>query len=128
MGKQSFWSKVREFIGVIGWKVFLWSIRRTQDQYLDEIAEETRDKLRKVLEWCNAYPEDMFIPPTKAEWKHYHWVLENNGLNGTAFTGDISRHIVTGLKRIIEDGQANRDKYQDLQQLGGIDEAKVVQD
>lgn len=62
------------------------------------------DKLNQVLDWCNAYPEDVFIPPTSEEWANFHQVLKNNGLNGTAFSGDISRHIVNGIKAIIESG------------------------
>ena len=67
--------------------------------------EHLSDILRKVLEWCNAYPEDVFIPCTKEDWDRFHQVLKDNGLNGTAFTGDISRHIVNGIKRIIATGK-----------------------
>ena len=40
MGKQSLLDRVREWIGGVAFRVFLWSIRMTQDQYIDAIVEE----------------------------------------------------------------------------------------
>ena len=40
MGKQSFFSKVREWIGGIGFDIFLWSIRMTEEEYCDAIDRE----------------------------------------------------------------------------------------
>jgi hypothetical protein len=45
MNQPTFWDNVRYFIGAIAWKVFLWSIRMSEDQYLsgpfvDEESDE----------------------------------------------------------------------------------------
>ena len=37
MIKQTLWEVVRMFIGDIGWSVFLWSIKMTQDQYINYV-------------------------------------------------------------------------------------------
>jgi hypothetical protein len=42
MGKQSFLSRLKEWIGGIGFRVFLWSINCTQDEYLDMVIEDAR--------------------------------------------------------------------------------------
>jgi hypothetical protein len=38
MGNQSFFDKVREWLGGIAFRIFLWSVRMTQDEYLDAVA------------------------------------------------------------------------------------------
>jgi len=40
MGKQSLFDSIREWIGGVAFRVFLWSNRMTQDQYIDAIVEE----------------------------------------------------------------------------------------
>ena len=48
MGKQSFLSRVREFIGGVGWRIFLWSINRTQEQYLEGTYRDMKAKKEGV--------------------------------------------------------------------------------
>ncbi len=38
MAKETFIEKVRDWIGGIGFNVFLWSIRMTADEYLDMVS------------------------------------------------------------------------------------------
>ena len=40
MGKKSMLDSVREWIGGVAFRVFLWSIRMTQEKYIDAIVEE----------------------------------------------------------------------------------------
>lgn len=42
MGKQTWLDSLREWIGGIGFRVFLWSIRATQDEYIEMILEDAR--------------------------------------------------------------------------------------
>ena len=42
MGKQSFLDRIREWIGGIGFRVFLWSIKCTQDEYIEMLLEDAR--------------------------------------------------------------------------------------
>ena len=41
MAQETFFDKVREWLGGIGFNVFLWSIRMTADEYLDMVSTES---------------------------------------------------------------------------------------
>lgn len=41
MAQETFFDKVREFIGSIAWSIFLWSIRMSEDEYLDAVVRES---------------------------------------------------------------------------------------
>ena len=41
MAQETFFDKVREFIGSIAWSIFLWSIRMSEDEYLDSVVRES---------------------------------------------------------------------------------------
>jgi hypothetical protein len=47
MGTQSFLASVREFIGGIGWHVFLWSIKMTDEEYIDAVIRDNAQQPRK---------------------------------------------------------------------------------
>ncbi len=40
MGKESLKDKVIRFIGHIGWKLFCWSYKGGEKQYLDDVYED----------------------------------------------------------------------------------------
>jgi nitrogen fixation-related uncharacterized protein len=42
MGKQTLFDRLREWVGGVGFRVFLWSIRATQDEYIEMILEDAR--------------------------------------------------------------------------------------
>jgi hypothetical protein len=42
MTKPNIWDNFREWIGGIGFRVFLWSINATQDEYIEMIIEDAR--------------------------------------------------------------------------------------
>jgi hypothetical protein len=42
MGKQGLFDQMREFIGAIAFKVFLWAYRMTNDEYLSMVYEDAR--------------------------------------------------------------------------------------
>ena len=43
MDKQSFFNNIRQLLGRIAWRVFLWSIKMTQEEYIAEILRENHD-------------------------------------------------------------------------------------
>ena len=63
---------------------------------------DSEEKLKQILDWCNAYPTDVFEPVSPEAWKEFHKVLKDNGMSGTAFAAECMRHVLTGIKRIIE--------------------------
>ncbi len=50
MGKQSLLDSVREWIGGVAFCVFLWSIRMTQEKYLDAV---TSDAIKSYMQTAN---------------------------------------------------------------------------
>ena len=40
MTQETFFDKVRDWLGGIGFNLFLWSIRMTADEYLDMVSTE----------------------------------------------------------------------------------------
>lgn len=42
MNKELILYKLRKFIGTTSWRLFLWSIGRTQDEYWEEIYQQEK--------------------------------------------------------------------------------------
>ena len=53
MAQETFFDKVRDFIGGIAWAVFLWSIKMTEDEYLDSVVRES-GLTQRAPDVCNA--------------------------------------------------------------------------
>jgi len=64
MGKQSLLDSVREWIGGVAFRVFLWSIRMAQDEYLDAVvAEGSLDECLHGYNGLCPYCDGMQTPP-----------------------------------------------------------------
>ena len=49
MGKESLFDRIRRWIGHLAWVIFLWSIRMTEEQYMDAQDKEVmRRHLQKL--------------------------------------------------------------------------------
>ena len=46
MGSESIYQKVKNIIGFIGWKMFIWSINMTQEEYFEIIYQ--KEKLQHI--------------------------------------------------------------------------------
>ena len=68
---------------------------------LDNIEENV---LRKIEDWANAYPDDVFIEPTPDQWKAADKLLKEHGMSMTAITGSAARHCVEGIKSYAKRG------------------------
>ena len=44
MGELAIWEKLKEWIGGIGFDLFIWSNDMTQDQYFKAIYEQEKDR------------------------------------------------------------------------------------
>lgn len=42
IGEDTIWDKIRQLIGRISWKLFLWANRMTAEQYWKEIYEQEK--------------------------------------------------------------------------------------
>ncbi len=61
--------------------------------------EELEEKLEKILLWANAYPLEIFPEP---DFKKAAQVLKENGITLDAISASCMRHVINGVKAIIE--------------------------
>jgi hypothetical protein len=71
-------------------------VRRHQDA-----IDKAIDILQQLDQWCNAYPEDIFIPMTSEDWADHHKVLKKARRSGSAAAADCMRYTINGIKKVI---------------------------
>lgn len=74
------------------------------DLGLDNEKKEERiiyleDKIQKILNWCNAYPLDVFPEP---DLKKAARILKENGMTLDSISASNMRHVLEGIKEILE--------------------------
>jgi len=60
------------------------------------------DVLRKIKDWCRAYPLEAFPKPDKEYFAKAHAILKQNELSLTRISADNMRHILVRIQKIIE--------------------------
>ena len=76
---------------------------RENPQRAAEEIERMQDALRKITHWGDAYPEDIFIPPTTGQCKQAHEALAAIGLSLDKFSAHAMRHVIRGVANIAAD-------------------------
>ena len=74
----------------------------TAARQLEEVrrdAERLQDAMQELRQWVEAYPVDVFLPP---DLKKAHEVLAQNGMTLDGIAAHVSRHVLTGVKRIVD--------------------------
>lgn len=67
---------------------------------LSTARAEEREALKKIVNvWLEAYPEDIFIPPTKDQIQIAQKALQAVGMSVDKFSGAMGRHMA---KRLLE--------------------------
>ena len=61
--------------------------------------EKLQDKLQTIKNWINAYPLDIFPEP---DFKKAAKVLKQNGMTLDTISASNMRHVLNGIKNIIE--------------------------
>lgn len=65
---------------------------------LRNITMENMDRLHS---WCHAYPDDIFIEVREPDWEKANEVLAAAGISMTAMNASNMRHVISGVKEII---------------------------
>jgi hypothetical protein len=65
---------------------------------MDEL-EKIQDKLYRIKTWIDAYPLSVFPEP---DFKKAHAVLKQHGMSLDAISASNMRHVLEGIKNIIE--------------------------
>ena len=68
----------------------------------DATIETLKDKLNKISNWADAYPPDIFPEP---DFKAVAKTLKDKGLSLDAVSASNMRHVLKGVKRILEDAE-----------------------
>ena len=61
--------------------------------------ENLQDKLQKIINWVDAYPLDIFPEP---DFKKAARVLKQNGMTLDSISASNMRHVLKGIKDIID--------------------------
>ena len=61
---------------------------------------DCEERLEKIKRWCEAYPVDIFPQP---DFKKAARILKENGISLGAISASNMRHVLDGIRRIIED-------------------------
>jgi hypothetical protein len=64
----------------------------------DEL-EDLRDRLRRIREWCDAYPLEVFPEPNL---RRARMVLEDHGITLDSISAQAMRHVLNGVRKIID--------------------------
>jgi len=57
-----------------------------------------RDKMQRIMTWCDAYPLDIFPEP---DFKIAHELLKAGGMTLDAISASNMRHVLDGIRDII---------------------------
>ena len=64
-----------------------------------ERAEALQDKLRRIRDWCDAYPLEVFPEPN---WRRAAMVLQDHGISLDSISASNMRHVLDGVRKIID--------------------------
>lgn len=65
-----------------------------------ERCEELEEALRRIAQWAEAYPTNIFHEPTPDECHRAHKLLTANGMTIDAFSASMGRHCLQGVGKI----------------------------
>ena len=65
-------------------------------------ADGLRDRLARIARWCDAYPEDIFIPVSSDDMTRADKLLADAGISMSAMHAQWARHIVKGIAKIAK--------------------------
>lgn len=74
----------------------------TEQDLMDEVGyqiDEMQGKLFKLSQWVKAYPLDVFPEP---DFKKAAKVLKDNGMTLDSISASNMRHVIDGVKRILD--------------------------
>ena len=65
-----------------------------------ERCEDLEEALRRIVQWADAYPTDIFHEPDADECKRAAELLKANGMTIDAFSASMGRHCLKGVGNI----------------------------
>ena len=72
------------------------------EEYEPLAIDKAVEILQRINQWCDAYPENIFIPMTTEDWKNHHQVLKEANRSGSSAAADSMRHVIHGIKKVLD--------------------------
>ena len=60
---------------------------------------DAEEKLRRIREWCDAYPQEVFPEPNL---RRAEMVLKDHGISLASISASNMRHVLDGVRKIID--------------------------
>jgi hypothetical protein len=75
-----------------------------------ERCEDLEEALRRIVQWSQAYPTNIFHEPSAEEYQRAHQLLTANGMTLDAFSASMGRQCLKGVGDIARGalGQAEK--------------------
>jgi len=80
--------------------VKLWNNRTVPMQ--GEVVEDINEAATRIYDWVQAYPKDIFTPPTPEQWKQAHEYFKTQGFSIDRISGEYGRRIISSIQPQIE--------------------------
>jgi hypothetical protein len=74
-----------------------------RDRLLETLAALECGPLNHLNNWAGAYPDDVFVEPTKEQWAAVNELLKEHGYSMTALNGSVARHCVQGIQKYVRE-------------------------
>ena len=74
------------------------ALKMQLDLYVSEV-DKLRENLRRIRQWCDAYPLDIFPEP---DLKKARKLLEAGGMTLDSVSASSMRHVLKGIRKIID--------------------------
>jgi hypothetical protein len=61
-----------------------------------------KEKLRRIADWCRAYPLTVFPEPSERDWQEAQRLLATGGMTLDRLSASTMRHVLKGVLEIID--------------------------
>ena len=74
-------------------------------------SDDHTEALQRIQQWCDAYPDDIFIPIDKESMQKADKVLKEIGIDMGAMHAQWARHLIQGIKKIADEVLESEDRF-----------------
>lgn len=78
------------------------NLEKKNEELADKI-DELEDDIHKVINWCKAYPTDIFPEPKKEDWIIATKILKDSGYHLVNFSLGFTRYVLEGIEKILQE-------------------------
>lgn len=80
-----------------------------QEYLLQDRLDDATDRLQRIVQWCDAYPVDIFTPNREDANELAAKILAPHGISLSAMHAEWARHILGGIRKIADLARSDAD-------------------